>query len=403
MNRLGTVSVKLYRARRGAVGDAVLLTLASFALLGHRHGLAMSVIVPLNLMATVPLAASRRYPGLALATVLTASAGFIVFGRLSWPLPAVAGWLAALVLCPLLLPRRTAFTAFCYSEAVVVCAALASSARNNTPWDATAAEALAVLATWGLGESLRVHRQSAAEQKAAAEFVQQLQERDAVARERAAMARELHDVVAHHVSIIAVRAATAPYDRPDLPEPARAVLDEIAGQARAALAELRTVLGVLRADGTQADHSPLPGLSDIPALVQRISDSGTAVALNVAGPARELPGSVELCGYRLVQESLTNIKRHAPGSRARVDVEYLPDGLLIRVRDDGGGRAAPAPVRTGRPLEPQHGFGLAGMRERVAVLEGSLEAGPHPDGGFLVTARLPVPVSVSVSVPDDPA
>ena len=379
-----TALLALYRSRRGAAGDAALLAAVAIAFPGHPQTLAMAVVLPLGLLATVPLAAVRRWPQAALATVLAANTVFVVFGRLSWPIPAVAGWVVALALCPLRLPRRTAFAAFCYSEAVVVCAALASTARDYTPWDATAAEILAVLTAWGLGESLRVRRQSAAEQDAAAVLVQQLRERDAVARERAAMARELHDVVAHHVSIIAVRAATAPYSQPDLSAPARAVLDEIAGQARTALAELRTVLGVLRADGTRADQAPLPGLGDVPELVRRIADSGAAATLNVSGRVRELPGSVELCGYRIVQESLTNIGRHAPGSRAEVELEYTADRLLIRVRDDGSGTA---PDTGGNPP----GFGLTGMRERVAALDGSLEAGPGPDGGFLVSARLPVP------------
>lgn len=391
VNRAGSALLGLYRFRRHAVGDAVLLAAIMFAVPGHPQTLAMSVVLPVGLLATVPFAAVRRWPGPALATVLAANAVFVVFGRLSWPIPAGVGWLAALILCPLRLPRRAALAALGVSEAVVVCAALVSSPANYTPWDATTAEILAVLTAWGLGESLRVRRESAAEQDAAVVLVQQLRERDTVARERAAMARELHDVVAHHVSIIAVRAATAPYSTPDLPEPARAVLEEIAGQARTALAELRNVLGVLRADGTPADQAPLPALADLPELVRRVADSGMPVALHPQGRVRSLPDSVELCGYRVVQESLTNIGRHAPGARATVKLDYLADSLLIRVRDDGSGTGTTMSRAASDVFGCSGGFGLIGMRERVTALGGSLEAGPHPDGGFLVAARLPVP------------
>lgn len=394
VNRVGSALLELYRFRRGAVGDAVLLAAILFAIPGHPQTMALSVVLPLGLLATVPFAAVRRWPGPALAAILAANAVFVVFGRLSWPIPAGVGWLAALVLCPLRLPRRAALAALCASEAVVVCAALVSSPANYTPWDATMAEILAVLTAWGLGESLRVRRESAAEQDAAAVLVRELRERDSVARERAAMARELHDVVAHHVSIIAVRAATAPYSHPDLPDPARAVLEEIAGQARTAMAELRTVLGVLRADGTYAEQAPLPGLADLPELVRRVADSGTAVSLSSAGRVRSLPESIELCGYRVVQESLTNVGRHAPGALATVDLNYLADGLSIRVRNGGSGTGAPLSLSLSTSAAdgsgPSTGFGLIGMRERVTALGGSLEAGPRPDGGFLVTACLPV-------------
>ncbi|MGH6655164.1 MAG: sensor histidine kinase [Actinocrinis sp.] len=393
VNYVATALTALYRSRRGAFGDVLLLSISTLLFPGHPQTLAMAVVLPLALLATVPLAVARRFPALALSTVLAANGVFIVFGRLSWPIPAVAGWFYALGLCPILLPRRAAFTALGLCEAAVVCAALISSPRNNTPWDATAAEFLATVTAWGVGESLRARRSSAVERQAAAALVTELRERDAVARERSAIARELHDVVAHHVSLIAVRAATAPYGQPDLPPAARAAYEEIAEQARTALTELRTVLGVLRAGDAEVGQAPQPCLADVPELARRVRENGLDVSLGVSGRIRPLPESLELCGYRVVQESLTNAGRHASGSRARVGIEYCDDALLITVRDDGSGSAAHhgSKPRQGPRPEPQNGgYGLIGMRERVAVLDGSLEAGPDAAGGFTVAVRLPL-------------
>ncbi|HEV2636141.1 MAG TPA: histidine kinase [Actinocrinis sp.] len=364
----------------------MLLGSAALLFLGHPQTMAVLLVAPLSLLGTVPLVLARRAPLTALATVLVVNSVFIVFGRLSWPILGVVCWLTALALCPILLSRRAALVAFGTSEAVVLCAAIASTPGNYTPWDATLAEFLAVITAWGIGESLRARRRSAAERSTAHALVLRLRERDAAARERAAIARELHDVIAHHISLIAVRAGTAPYSQPGLPEPARAAFEEIAGQARTALSELRTVLGVLRAEAGAAEHSPQPCLADLPDLARRMRDAGTEVSVTVRGRVRALAGSVELCGYRIIQESLTNTGRHAPGSRACVDIDYRDEQLVVTVHDDGAGR----PTANECPTVGESGFGLIGMRERVAMLHGTMAAGPDPDGGFRVTAQLPL-------------
>jgi signal transduction histidine kinase len=338
----------------------------------------------LGLLATVPIAIIRRYPAFAIGVMLTASAAFVAFGRLSWSAAAVTGWLIALAACPVVLSRRRAVLAVVLTEGAVLLATL-NVARNATPWDATIAEALAVIAAWGAGELIRARRQSALDQAAAAKQVRHLSERDAVARERASIARELHDVVAHHVSMIAVRAATAPYAISGLPPPGEAAFGEIAEEARTALTELRVVLGVLRAPGRGAEGAPQPRLADLDCLLSRMAGAGTDVALAVRGTARPLPASVELCGYRVVQEALTNAGRHAPGSTVRVDLGYQPDALSVRISN------SPARYPVADATAAASGYGLTGLRERMEMLGGQFGAGPDGQGGFLVTALLPVP------------
>jgi signal transduction histidine kinase len=358
-----------------------------------------SLAALLGLLATAPIAVIRRYPGPAIGVILAASSVFVIFARLSWSVAAVAGWLFALAACPVLLRRRDAVLAVTATELAVLGATFNLRA-NATPWDATVAEALAVVAAWGAGELLRARRQSALAQAAAAAQLRDLSERDVAARERASIARELHDVVAHHVSMIAVRAATAPYSISGLPDPGRAAFGEIAEEARTALTELRVVLGVLRAPDGRAESAPQPRLADLDELLSRTRRAGMDVALGVTGRRRPLPASAELCCYRIVQEALTNAGRHAPGSAVRVSLGYRPDALSVQVSSCDGG----LPPGPGRPAP---GYGLTGLRERVEMLGGEFSAGPAAHGGFEVAARLPVPREEpqrgmrSPGVPDD--
>ena len=425
-----------YRRPTGPVLVAALLTAASvLSTVKHNPPLPSPVAIPLGVLATAPLAVGRRFPGAAIGLVLLANAAFLMFGRLSWPVAGVAAWLIALGACPVMLSRPRAVMAAALTEAAVLAAVFVPGSVSVTPWDATIAEALAVIAAWGAGEMLRSRRQSAAERAEAGEHLRRLSERDAIARERASMARELHDVVAHHVSMIAVRAATAPYAIDGLPPPGRAAFDEIADEARTALTELRIVLGVLRGPDGKPEEAPQPRIAGVGDLVGRMTSAGTDVRMTTTGQPRPLPASVELCGYRIVQEALTNAGRHAPGSGVRVELAYRDDAVHITVRDDGAGHRAghgrpapPATVRTTalasaarrrprgcrprgrRPragrlprrqpprsqAEPARGgsgavsgFGLAGLRERVAMLGGQFEAGPDEAGGFGVSALLP--------------
>jgi signal transduction histidine kinase len=203
--------------------------------------------------------------------------------------------------------------------------------------------------------------------------------------ERARIARELHDVVAHHISMIAVQAETARETTPGLPAAGAQRLAEIAGTARAGLTEMRRLLGVLREDaGGTADRHPQPGLPQLTELVDATREtSDVAARLIVSGPVAAFDPSVELAAYRIVQEALTNARRHAPGAAVDVELRYGENSLLLQVRDNGpgppaGGNGAGSP-----------GHGLTGMRERAAAAGGSLRTATDPGGGFLVEAALP--------------
>ncbi|MFJ3902326.1 sensor histidine kinase [Streptomyces sp. NPDC090025] len=205
--------------------------------------------------------------------------------------------------------------------------------------------------------------------------------------ERARIARELHDVVAHHMSVITVQADSAPYRIPDLPEAAREEFTSIAGAARESLAEMRRLLVVLRSDGTEGERAPQPGLDRVQQLVEAAVRAGVPAELSLAADLGELPPAVDLSGYRIVQEALANVIRHAPGAATRVSVRRDTAGQLNVLVVNG-----PAAERVSAPVEGGSGtgHGLIGMRERVRLTGGSLDTGPLPDGGFRVAARLPL-------------
>jgi signal transduction histidine kinase len=204
--------------------------------------------------------------------------------------------------------------------------------------------------------------------------------RRAVLEERTRIARELHDVVAHHMSLIAVRAETAPYRLSDLPGPVRAEFGSLSEVAREALAEMRRLLGVLRQD-QPAGLAPQPQLSDVSALVDATRRSGVPVELSMPSALGQVPSGVALCAYRIVQEALSNASRHAPGAAVVVSVDHEAGAVVLRVANGPGGPAH---------SEHEPGHGLTGMRERVALLGGSLSAGPAPGGGFAVSVVLPL-------------
>jgi len=204
-----------------------------------------------------------------------------------------------------------------------------------------------------------------------------------VVEERLRIARELHDVVSHHLSVVSVQANLARYVFDSSPDTARGALDTIAGTATEALDELRRLLSVLRPPSHEpGEYRPQPGLSDLAALVVRVRESGLAVQLDVSGAPRTLPSGQQLCAYRVAQEALTNVLKHAPDSVATLEVEYRDEGLRLRVADSGGGPAAgPNPA----------GHGLVGMRERARMYGGRIEIGPRDPAGFEVLLTLPYP------------
>jgi signal transduction histidine kinase len=244
-------------------------------------------------------------------------------------------------------------------------------ADNGTHDPAIACALLAV--ALGMGEVTSARRDTVA---AAARHAQDM--------ERARLARELHDVVAHQLSAIAVQAGAARLAAAGDPQASAAAIAAIEQQARGGLTELNQLVRELRPAGdSAADVSPPPRLGDIPDLIKRAGDSGLRAELRVDGEPRPLPSAVELAGYRVVQESLTNVIRYAAGAAATVRLAYRDNGITVEVTDDGPGASAGAvDIRGG-------GVGLAGLTERARLLGGQLEAGNAPEGGFAVRAFLP--------------
>jgi signal transduction histidine kinase len=204
--------------------------------------------------------------------------------------------------------------------------------------------------------------------------------REAVVEERARIARELHDAVAHHVSVMVVQAGAERRTLDSSNAGTREVLETIERTGRSALTEMRRLLGMLR-DETDDPLHPQPGLGDVPTLVTQLRDAGLAVRLEMVGERRELPVGIELSGYRIVQEALTNALKHAGDAHATVYVRYGSDSLELEITDDGG---------CGHDSSLPGGHGLVGMRERVALYGGRFRASPNPAGGFTVHALLPI-------------
>ncbi|MFD5284989.1 sensor histidine kinase [Streptomyces rubrogriseus] len=238
-----------------------------------------------------------------------------------------------------------------------------------------------------MGDAVRSREETRNERSLAQAQLIAMERRHAAEAERAAIARELHDIVSHSVSMIAVQAESATYTTPGLTPEARDGFQQIAGTARSSMAELRRLLGVLRApQGDTALTAPQPTLDHLAELVDQHRAVGGTAELRITGERVALPAAWELSAYRIAQEALTNARKHAPGARTVVEVDYGADRLLtLRVRDDGPG----GDYGSGPAAGAGTGHGLTGMRERAALVGGRLTAGAGPDGGFLVEAELP--------------
>jgi signal transduction histidine kinase len=239
-------------------------------------------------------------------------------------------------------------------------------------------------AAWALGDNLRTRRAYLAELEARADRLEREQQetaRRAVAEEQARIARELHDVISHNVSVMVVQAAAGGDVFATRPDRAREALGSIESTGREALVELRRLLGVVRPavgdDG--AGLEPQPGLARLPELVEQVTAAGLRVELTVGGEPRGLPAGVDLSAYRIVQEALTNTLKHARASNAQVTIAYGDASLELEVLDDGSSAGIAG-----------SGRGIIGMRERAALLGGELTAGPRPSGGFGVRATMPL-------------
>ncbi|MFE3517737.1 sensor histidine kinase [Streptomyces sp. NPDC059166] len=208
-------------------------------------------------------------------------------------------------------------------------------------------------------------------------------DRRTLLEERTTIARELHDVVAHHMSVVAIQAEAAPYRVENPPPELEQAFATIRENAVAALTELRRVLGVVRADDYEVPDAPQPTLADLDRLLSNVRETGLETEKTVTGAVRELPQGIELSAYRIVQEALSNTLRHAPGAAARVEIGYVLGGLGLRVVN--------GPAKGLVKPSPGAGHGITGMRERVAMLNGEMTAGETEDGGYEIAVFLPVP------------
>ncbi|MFF6775454.1 histidine kinase [Streptomyces sp. NPDC012637] len=247
-------------------------------------------------------------------------------------------------------------------------------------------DALPLLFTAGIGlllvTTFQVRRDAAREVTAQQSVTAVERSKRTLLEERTTIARELHDVVAHHMSVVAIQAEAAPYRVANPPPELEQAFATIRENAVAALTELRRVLGVVRAEDYEAPEAPQPTLADLDGLVANVRDAGLDVAKTVTGSVRELPQGVELSAYRIVQEALSNVLRHAPGAPAQVEVAYVLGGLGIRVVN--------GPARGLVKPSPGAGHGITGMRERVTMLNGEMTAETTEDGGYEVAVFIPL-------------
>ncbi len=339
--------------------------------------------VGLALASSVPLAWRRTHPIEVMALVGVSAVALEV---LRYSNGGAACVLVALYTVAARADRRSSLQALGVTAAAIV-VVLAVNWSELTVIDVLA-NYVVFLTAWILGDNVRTRRKYVAELEDKAkrlEAEREAQARRAAADERARIARELHDVVAHSVSVMTVQAGAARrlLDLSSAEPEVREAMASIESTGRDALTELRRVVGMLRQEGEAAGTGPQPGVADLPALVARAQEAGLTVELRIEGEPRPLPSGVDLSAYRIAQEALTNAFKHAGPARAVVRVCYGDDALEVQVHDDGRGAAADTPP-------PGGGNGLVGMRERVALFGGDLLAGPRTGGGYEVKARLPV-------------
>jgi signal transduction histidine kinase len=367
---------------------AASLPMAVFASMPVPSGVPVGVLAvgyALVLLHTLPLAARRRFPG----TVLGISvASGLAIGALFLPPEFLGPAILVAVYSVAAYGSRWVALAGLAAAELGLAAVQLIQGRFGEP-AAWVQFALIIGAAWLLGYFVGDrHVYAARLEERTAELEQAREElaRRAVAEERLRLARELHDVVAHSMSVIAVQSGVGAHVAESRPEEVGKALAAIEATSRATLEELRRLLGVLRQDSeSQASLTPVPGLADLDSLLGEVAKAGLAVRLRVEGTPSPLPAGVDLSAYRIVQEALTNVVKHAGPAQAQVTIGYRDQDVTVEVTDDGRGAAALAGDGRGGT-----GHGLVGMRERVAAFGGDLETGPRPGGGFRVAARLPL-------------
>ena len=379
--RLGPMQ---WMAIDAAVSLAMLALLVGVAVSRHFHQsggertLALLLLAP---PASLPLAVRRRWPVPVFFVVSAASLAYSLFGPKVF---LVYGATYEIYTVALQADRTWSLLALVVAEAAVlvngtgagigVNVTLATTSKGNAV--SAAFIALVQLTVWIAADSMRRRRAYSAS-------LRERSLREALSEQRLQIARELHDIVAHAMSVVAVQAGVGNHLIATRPDEAAQSLRAIEATARAALAEPRSLLSVMRDDDDQAaSRSPVAGLDNLRALEQRVAEAGQPATLRVEGQPRALPQTLEFSVYRVVQEALTNVVKHATSATATVVIRYDDNGgVVVEVTDDGRG--------TGNKRGAGRGHGLAGMRERVSLLGGELSAGPRTGGGYQVVARLP--------------
>ncbi len=343
----------------------------------------------LILLQVAPLVLRRRFPILVLAAV---TAAFMVDQVIDYPdHSAVLAVPVSMYSLGAYRERRTSTAVGAAAAVIVIGFSTVGVLVDSLDIGGLLGFAIFIVAPWLLGQEVRERRsyQAWLEERAAwLERDREDQAKRAVREERARIARELHDVVAHEVSVMTVQAAGARRVLAEHPESAAAALEAIEESGRQALAEMRILLGVLRPEGEEALRTPQPGLARLDGLVEQVVGAGLPVSVAIGGEPRPLPAGVDVSAYRIVQEALTNSLKHAgPRASARVHIDFGVSDLGIEVVDDGRGSASELADGNGA------GLGLVGMRERAAMLGGDLRAGPLHGGGYRVRATLPLSTS----------
>ncbi|MEY9848779.1 signal transduction histidine kinase [Streptacidiphilus sp. BW17] len=390
-----------WRVRKSVVTLLVLLGAAALILNGNQYAFAFHLGLPVGIVLAAgqsfalvwalwePVPAWWLSTATMLAGALTATAlhgdvtaGLVSLGEPGWTAVTILLQSGVLLLLALRLRPRVAMEALGLSLFAGLLAGLYRSPDESSSIGAAVLTfSVAVL----VGSSLRGLRAARTELVAQEELTAEERARRTVLEERSRIARELHDVVAHHMSVISIQAQVAPHLVEDPPQELRETLDGIRQNAVEALTELRRVLGVLRAEDPLADgvdEAPQPTLARLPDLLENVRGAGLTVDVTVTGKERPLAPGVELSAYRIIQEAVSNAMRHAPDAAVAITLDYRPAALGVTVANE--------PPRSPAPPSPGARHGLLGMRERAAMLGGELTAGPTPQGGYQVTALLPL-------------
>ena len=342
-----------------------------------------ALTVPLAIVIASSVGVRRRWPLAVGAVVLLSNAViFAVGGQHQYNVALAVGWMCALYGIAVWTDTRGFLTGF---GALVGANALAQLGPHSKLNDAFLFTVIPGVVMVIVRRAVRDRQLLAETLTARAQLLErehELRANEAVAEERARIARELHDLVAHNVSVMVVQAGAERHALPEDQESTRETLTSIEQAGRQALAEARRLLGMLRRNGDREELAPQPRIDEVEFLVEQVQRAGLPVRLEVDGERVALPAGVDLCAYRIVQEALTNALKHAGPATAEVLLRYTPLRLDVEVRDDGHGVA--------QANRDGAGHGLIGMRERVALYGGELEAGPREGGGFEIRAHLPL-------------